>query len=106
MANQASAPARSEEHTSELQSLRHLVCRLLLGKKDRSLCVGARYLLSKLLVCQPASRTPARPAPSARPPPYPNNAPLLSAAVSRFFVDNKWRPSPTPPRSPPRPPSP
>ena len=23
-------PARSEEHTSELQSLRHLVCRLLL----------------------------------------------------------------------------
>src|SRR5258705_1141325 len=27
---------RSEEHTSELQSLRHLVCRLLLGKKKRS----------------------------------------------------------------------
>src|ERR1039458_2834387 len=26
-------PARSEEHTSELQSLRHLVCRLLLDKK-------------------------------------------------------------------------
>src|SRR5437899_8206401 len=25
--------ARSEEHTSELQSLRHLVCRLLLDKK-------------------------------------------------------------------------
>src|SRR5205814_9886977 len=25
-------PARSEEHTSELQSLRHLVCRLLLEK--------------------------------------------------------------------------
>ena len=24
---------RSEEHTSELQSLRHLVCRLLLDKK-------------------------------------------------------------------------
>src|SRR5436853_1358764 len=30
----AAAPAaRSEEHTSELQSLRHLVCRLLLEKK-------------------------------------------------------------------------
>src|SRR5947199_844168 len=29
---QAAAP-RSEEHTSELQSLRHLVCRLLLEKK-------------------------------------------------------------------------
>src|SRR5262245_64824762 len=27
------APNRSEEHTSELQSLRHLVCRLLLEKK-------------------------------------------------------------------------
>src|SRR5499426_4188557 len=26
--------ARSEEHTSELQSLRHLVCRLLLEKKN------------------------------------------------------------------------
>src|ERR1035441_10702467 len=29
----ASSAPRSEEHTSELQSLRHLVCRLLLGKK-------------------------------------------------------------------------
>src|SRR5690554_7790180 len=29
------APARSEEHTSELQSRPHLVCRLLLEKKKR-----------------------------------------------------------------------
>src|SRR5436853_964193 len=29
-------PARSEEHTSELQSLRHLVCRLLLEKKKKT----------------------------------------------------------------------
>src|ERR1039458_1247768 len=29
----ASSLQRSEEHTSELQSLRHLVCRLLLEKK-------------------------------------------------------------------------
>src|SRR5262245_65097335 len=28
--------ARSEEHTSELQSLRHLVCRLLLEKKNNT----------------------------------------------------------------------
>src|ERR1035438_3846686 len=28
---------RSEEHTSELQSLRHLVCRLLLEKKKKGL---------------------------------------------------------------------
>src|SRR5262245_62537860 len=32
--NQLDRP-RSEEHTSELQSLRHLVCRLLLAKKNR-----------------------------------------------------------------------
>src|SRR5205814_10516357 len=29
---------RSEEHTSELQSLRHLVCRLLLEKKKKHIC--------------------------------------------------------------------
>src|SRR2546425_3120263 len=29
-------PARSEEHTSELQSLAYLVCRLLLEKKKKS----------------------------------------------------------------------
>src|SRR2546429_2270219 len=32
-ANHASSPMRSEEHTSELQSRLHLVCRLLLEKK-------------------------------------------------------------------------
>src|SRR5438045_7519253 len=31
-----SRPARSEEHTSELQSLRHLVCRLLLETKQHN----------------------------------------------------------------------
>src|SRR5262245_63746795 len=31
----APAEGRSEEHTSELQSLRHLVCRLLLEKKKQ-----------------------------------------------------------------------
>src|ERR1039458_2969698 len=33
-----SPDARSEEHTSELQSLRHLVCRLLLEKKWTTSC--------------------------------------------------------------------
>src|SRR5437899_4168665 len=33
---QAQVVERSEEHTSELQSLRHLVCRLLLEKKKTS----------------------------------------------------------------------
>src|SRR2546425_7589192 len=32
----ALAPARSEEHTSELQSLAYLVCRLLLEKKNKN----------------------------------------------------------------------
>src|SRR5262245_63439134 len=32
----AEALQRSEEHTSELQSLRHLVCRLLLEKKKKT----------------------------------------------------------------------
>src|SRR5258708_9397170 len=33
-----SRDARSEEHTSELQSPDHLVCRLLLEKKNRGYC--------------------------------------------------------------------
>src|SRR5438045_7006709 len=33
--NRISIGERSEEHTSELQSLRHLVCRLLLEKKKK-----------------------------------------------------------------------
>src|SRR5947199_5403315 len=40
---------RSEEHTSELQSLRHLVCRLLLEKKKKQ---RARLVASlTLLIC-------------------------------------------------------
>src|SRR5947199_8477213 len=35
-ARTGSDPCRSEEHTSELQSLRHLVCRLLLEKKKKT----------------------------------------------------------------------
>src|SRR5205814_7961328 len=34
---------RSEEHTSELQSLRHLVCRLLLEKKKKKVQVSENY---------------------------------------------------------------
>src|SRR5437899_6842875 len=37
----ATAPKRSEEHTSELQSLRQLVCRLLLEKKKTSASTAA-----------------------------------------------------------------
>src|SRR5258705_5907706 len=37
-------PLRSEEHTSELQSLRHLVCRLLLEKKKRGKALQLTWL--------------------------------------------------------------
>src|SRR2546429_1218309 len=37
----AHCPRRSEEHTSELQSRLHLVCRLLLEKKNRAKPVSA-----------------------------------------------------------------
>src|SRR2546425_8769565 len=36
---------RSEEHTSELQSLAYLVCRLLLEKKKNIIAAGASVLL-------------------------------------------------------------
>src|SRR5258705_7178703 len=37
-------PLRSEEHTSELQSLRHLVCRLLLEKKTALLKISEELI--------------------------------------------------------------
>src|SRR5438552_7589223 len=42
--------ARSEEHTSELQSPDHLVCRLLLEKKNTSHCVQ-HFDLGPSLIC-------------------------------------------------------
>src|SRR5437899_3822135 len=40
---------RSEEHTSELQSLRHLVCRLLLEKKKKKLQEEISYGNTQLI---------------------------------------------------------
>src|SRR2546429_3772790 len=37
-------PDRSEEHTSELQSRLHLVCRLLLEKKKKKAYNSSRYI--------------------------------------------------------------
>src|SRR3712207_8593716 len=36
---------RSEEHTSELQSRQYLVCRLLLEKKTKTLCIFSHVCL-------------------------------------------------------------
>src|SRR5258708_16206126 len=55
---------RSEEHTSELQSPDHLVCRLLLEKKNRTLPTTAQ---------EPGPTQPPRPCPT---PPKPTPSPL------------------------------
>src|SRR3989449_6163143 len=54
-------PARSEEHTSELQSRLHLVCRLLLEKKKTQ----DRYTLWLLSII-PASQSPKQAVPNSR----------------------------------------
>src|SRR2546422_7354357 len=41
---------RSEEHTSELQSRLHLVCRLLLEKKKKQTQIKARHIQTELSV--------------------------------------------------------
>src|ERR1035441_10910410 len=49
---------RSEEHTSELQSLRHLVCRLLLEKEEHtSELQSLRHLVCRLLLETVAQQT-------------------------------------------------
>src|SRR2546425_7018658 len=53
------AQARSEEHTSELQSLAYLVCRLLLEKKDVDVAAGGRQLRCR-------GGAPAHPPPHVR----------------------------------------
>src|SRR5690349_22049674 len=51
---------RSEEHTSELQSRRDLVCCLLLEKKNQNVCVGAAQELDQ---DGDQGRDPTRPRP-------------------------------------------
>src|SRR5437899_9769152 len=43
--------SRSEEHTSELQSLRHLVCRLLLEKKKTTLTAPSKQTRTRSSTC-------------------------------------------------------
>src|SRR2546429_7073145 len=42
---------RSEEHTSELQSRLHLVCRLLLEKKKKFIIIPYRILIIHVRLC-------------------------------------------------------
>src|SRR5476651_2248123 len=58
--------ARSEEHTSELQSRQYLVCRLLLVKKNTRTILDVSVQQSEQLrrqQVQPKPRIPAKPAP-------------------------------------------
>src|SRR2546422_8200562 len=50
-----STRARSEEHTSELQSRLHLVCRLLLEKKKRHMQYTSIHAAERL-TCAPGAR--------------------------------------------------
>src|SRR5258706_9583912 len=47
---------RSEEHTSELQSLTNLVCRLLLEKKKAAIQIGLAAWLARKDIDKPARR--------------------------------------------------
>src|SRR5436853_5278427 len=51
------ATSRSEEHTSELQSLRHLVCRLLLEKKIGNFALDREHVDERpILMLSPERR--------------------------------------------------
>src|ERR1039458_8533852 len=77
--------ARSEEHTSELQSLRHLVCRLLLEKKNK-ITHHAKEKCTRLHADSPRSED----MPYARSPiglkfPFSITVPMCSRALALFF---------------------
>src|SRR2546429_4005029 len=52
---------RSEEHTSELQSRLHLVCRLLLEKKKKNAKRSSSTVRSSTITCSYTSSTVCRP---------------------------------------------
>src|SRR5207302_4658026 len=51
----AGDPARSEEHTSELQSRENLVCRLLLEKKKAIITATTTFLPKAITVLHPST---------------------------------------------------
>src|ERR1035441_4237946 len=93
--------SRSEEHTSELQSLRHLVCRLLLEKNKKQTGRSPMALVAwpNASRCAPAARTAALP--SATPASHSSPHALLDASSVFFFFL-----SPRPPATPLLPPFP
>src|ERR1039458_4053963 len=91
---------RSEEHTSELQSLRHLVCRLLLGKQAKNglvLVPVYAYSAGSYFVTLVTANDPIPTAPS-----HSGNQFFLSFPFS-FFFSNGGQPTSSlfPPNRPP-----
>src|SRR2546422_5559068 len=62
LTNKLTVIGRSEEHTSELQSRLHLVCRLLLEKKKRSAGVCPHPTAARSPRLTPPSAGPRQPA--------------------------------------------
>src|ERR1035441_2888249 len=94
---------RSEEHTSELQSLRHLVCRLLLenNKKPLRVLIGGRVAdedrkSKRMNSCPLPHALPVRCSPPTR------SAPTRPTVSSLFFFNSRG-PHRHLPFSPPRP---
>src|ERR1039458_2290774 len=73
----SSPHSRSEEHTSELQSLRHLVCRLLLEKNPRGKSITYSPTWVRLVNHLPSGRRAENPAPSA---------PISGTRPAHFFL--------------------
>src|ERR1039458_3871026 len=93
---------RSEEHTSELQSLRHLVCRLLLEKKKHATLFQAPmesppYDMGLMVNSPPPFRSTKSAAST--------QTASRSLPVS-FFFNFFFFKSPPPPQFPPSPPTP
>src|SRR5262245_63053066 len=67
-----SVSVRSEEHTSELQSLRHLVCRLLLEKKKKIRTINPATQIQTLATLTHWTPYPPKPPHTS---PHPRNLP-------------------------------
>src|SRR2546430_3161018 len=79
---------RSEEHTSELQSQSNLVCRLLLEKKKKSICVGDTgntTCITQYSASEGDRRTPLPPALTLRCEFFSATARVASAMPAPYF---------------------
>src|SRR6267378_4104234 len=81
------APVRSEEHTSELQSRRDLVCRLLLEKKKRNHDREMGRMLARVTEAERRRQRPIQPC-HERQPRRPRETRADPTQVSFFFFND------------------